>query len=58
MVRADNMLTYASMKKAEERILDLLKRYGKKPYWPPVMRSSADGGIREKVISHWPAGTY
>jgi len=59
MVRADNMLTYASMKKAEERVLELLKSYGK-----DTVLSACDELLRRteeavrKVISTWPAGTY
>lgn len=59
MVRADNMLTYASMKKAEERVLELLKSYGK-----DTVLAACDELLRRteeatrKVISTWPAGTY
>ena len=59
MVRADNMLTYASMKKAEERVLELLKSYGK-----DTVLSACDELLRRteeavrKVISTWPAGIY
>ncbi len=59
MVRADNMLTYASMKKAEERILDLLKRFGKETVLAACdeIVNRTEESVR-KVISKWPAGTY
>jgi N-methylhydantoinase B len=59
MVRADNMLVYESMRIIEERILGLLREYGK-----DAMLAACDELIdraREavaKVISQWPAGTY
>lgn len=59
MVRADNMLIYESMRKIEERIIELLKRYGKN-----TVLAACDELIRageeamKKIISTWPAGTY
>lgn len=59
MVRADNMLAYASMRKAEERVLELLRSYGK-----DTVQAACDELLRRteeavrKVISTWPAGTY
>ncbi len=59
MVRADNMLVYTSMKKAEERLLDLLRSYGK-----DTVLAACDELIRRteeavrKSISTWPAGVY
>ena len=59
MVRADNMLVYTSMKKAEERILDLVRSYGK-----DTVLAGCDELIRRteeavrKEISTWPGGTY
>ena len=59
MVRADNMLTYASMKKAEERIIDLLQRYGKETVLAACdeIVDRTEESVR-KVISKWPGGTY
>lgn len=59
MVRADCMLTYASMRNAENRVLDLLRRHGKE-----TVLAACDeivGRTEEvvrKIISKWPAGTY
>jgi N-methylhydantoinase B len=59
MVRADNLLIYESMKKCEERIFAMLKRYGK-----DVMMAACDELIKKteeaikKEISTWPAGVY
>jgi len=59
MVRADNMLVYGSMKKIEQRIIGLLKEYGK-----DTVMAACDELIdraREavkNVITKWPAGTY
>ncbi len=59
MVRADNMLVYESMKKVEQRIIELLKEYGK-----DTVMAACDELIDrarravKKVISEWPAGTY
>jgi len=59
MVRADNLLAYASMKKAEERALELLRSYGK-----DTVLAACDEILRRteeavrKIISTWPAGTY
>jgi N-methylhydantoinase B len=58
-VRADNMLVYTSMKKAEERILDLFKSYGKDTVMAGCdeLISRTEKAVR-KIISGWPAGTY
>ncbi len=59
MVRADNMLIYASMKRAEERIIDMLRSYGK-----DTVMAACDELIRRteemvrKTISTWPVGVY
>jgi N-methylhydantoinase B/oxoprolinase/acetone carboxylase alpha subunit len=59
MVRADNMLLYGSMRQIEGRIIELLKRYGKK-----TVMAVCDELIRRaekatrKLISTWPGGTY
>ena len=59
LMRADNLLVYTSMKKIEERVLDLLKTYGK-----DTVLAACDELIRrteatvKNVISTWPAGTY
>jgi N-methylhydantoinase B len=59
MVRADNMLVYGSMKKIEQRIIGLLKEYGK-----DTVTAALDELIRrarqatKDAISKWPAGTY
>ena len=59
VVRADNLLVYESMKKVEERILNLLDTYSK----DTVLRA-CDELIRRtenlvrKTVSTWPAGTY
>lgn len=59
MVRADNMLLYGSMRQIEERIIELLRRYGKE-----TVISVCDELIRRaeeatrKLISSWPGGTY
>lgn len=59
MVRADNMLMFSSMKKIEERIIDMLKRYGKDTVLA-ICRELirlAELRVRE-LIARWPAGTY
>ena len=59
LVRADNMLVYWAMKKAEERLLDLIRSYGK-----DTVLAGCDELIRrtreavKSEISTWPAGTY
>jgi len=59
LVRADNMLMFGSMKQIEERIIDLLKRYGK-----DTVMAVCDELIRRseervrKLVSAWPGGTY
>ncbi|MDB4444209.1 hydantoinase B/oxoprolinase family protein, partial [bacterium] len=59
MMRADNLLVYSSMKKAEERILDILKTYGKdtvlKACEELIVRTE---GAVKKIIATWPAGVY
>jgi N-methylhydantoinase B len=59
MVRADNMLVYESMKKVEQRIIGLLKEYGKETVMAACdeLIDRARKAIK-KVISKWPAGTY
>ena len=58
MVRADNMLIFEAMRKSEQRILDLVKSYGK-----DMVLAAVDETLRRteetvrKVISTWPAGT-
>jgi N-methylhydantoinase B len=59
LVRADNMLVYWSMKRAEERLIDLIKSYGK----DTVIAGCEELIARtrqavKKEISRWPAGTY
>ncbi len=59
MVRADNMLTFEAMRKAEERVADMLRSYGK-----DTVQAACDELLRRseesvrKIISTWPAGTY
>ena len=59
MVRADNMLVFEAMRKAEERVIDLLRSYGK-----DTVLAACDELLRRteesvrKIISTWPAGTY
>ena len=59
MVRADVMLTYASMRKAEERVQELLERYGKETALAACdeIIARTEAAVRA-VISTWPAGTY
>jgi N-methylhydantoinase B len=59
MVRADNMLVYQSMRIIEERILGLLREYGKDTVIAACdeLIDRAREAVRE-VISKWPAGTY
>ncbi|MFC1910787.1 hydantoinase B/oxoprolinase family protein [Chloroflexota bacterium] len=59
MVRADCMLTYASMKNAEIRVHDLLKRYGKETVLTACdeIVTRTEEMVRT-IISKWPAGTY
>jgi N-methylhydantoinase B len=59
MVRADNMLIYASMKRGEERVIEMIRSYGKdtvKAACDEILRRTEEA-VR-KVISTWPAGTY
>lgn len=59
MVRADNMLLFESMRRADERIRDLLRRYGKdtvETACDEIIRRTEEG-VR-KIISTWPAGVY
>jgi N-methylhydantoinase B len=59
MVRADNMLVFEAMKKGEERVIDLLRSYGK-----DTVLAACDELLRRteesvrKTISAWPGGTY
>ena len=59
LVRADNMLMFGSMRQIEERIIDLLKRYGKETVMAVcdelILR--AEERIRD-MVSGWPGGTY
>ncbi|MBW1803950.1 MAG: hydantoinase B/oxoprolinase family protein, partial [Deltaproteobacteria bacterium] len=59
LVRADNMLMFGSMRQIEERIIELLKRYGKETVMAVCdeLIRRAEETIR-KLISTWPAGTY
>ena len=59
LVRADNMLMYGSMKKIEERILELIRRYGKATVMAVCdeLIVRAEKRVRE-LIATWPAGTY
>ena len=59
MVRADNMLVFEAMRKSEERVIDLLRSYGKdtvKVACDEILRRTEES-VR-KAISTWPAGTY
>ena len=59
LVRADNMLIFGSMKKIEERIIELLNRYGKESVLAvcnELIRRAEE--IIRNLISEWPAGTY
>jgi N-methylhydantoinase B len=59
MVRADNMLVYGSMKQIEQRIIGLLKEYGKDTVMAALDELIIRAGEAIKaVISKWPAGTY
>ncbi len=59
MVRADNMLIFEAMRKAEERMIEMIKSYGK-----DTVMAACDEILRRteesvrKVISTWPEGTY
>jgi len=59
MVRADNMLLYGSMRQIEGRIIELLKRYGKKNVMAVCdeLIRRAEKATR-KLVSTWPGGTY
>lgn len=59
LVRADNMLIFGSMRKIEERIIDLLKRYGKDTVMAACdeLINTTQAAVK-KVVSKWPAGTY
>jgi N-methylhydantoinase B len=59
LVRADNMLVYGSMKQIEQRIIDLLKEYGKETVMAALdeLINRARKAVKN-VISKWPAGTY
>lgn len=59
LVRADNMLVFEAMKKAEERVIEMLRSYGK-----DTVMAACDELVRRteesvrKIISTWPGGTY
>ncbi len=59
LVRADCLLAYASMRMAEKRILELLRRYGKETVQTACNEivKRTEETVR-KIISTWPAGTY
>jgi N-methylhydantoinase B len=59
MVRADCLLTYASMRMAEQRLIELVKSYGKETVLDACNEivHRTEEAVR-KVISTWPAGTY
>jgi len=59
MVRADNMLAYAAMKKSEERLIDLLETYGKDTVMTACdeLLDRTEESVK-KVIRTWPAGSY
>lgn len=58
-VRADNMLTMAAMKKAEERLVEILDSYGKDTVLDAIeqIMDSTEQAMRE-AISKIPAGVY
>ena len=58
-MRADNMLVYGSMKQIEQRIIGLLKEYGKDTVMAALdeLIDRAREAVKN-VISKWPAGTY
>ena len=59
MVRADNMLIFEAMRKSEERVLELIRTYGKdtvKGACDEILRRTEES-IRQ-TISTWPAGIY
>lgn len=59
MVRADNMLVYGSMKQIEQRIIALLREYGKETVMAALdeLINRARAAVNA-VISKYPAGTY
>ena len=59
LVRADNMLMFGSMRQIEERIIDLLKKYGKETVMAVCdeLIQRAEERIRG-LVSGWPGGTY
>ena len=59
MVRADNMLVFGSMKQIEQRIIGLLKEYGKDTVMAALdeLINRARAAVKA-VISKYPAGTY
>jgi len=59
LVRADNMLMFGSMRQIEERIIDLLRRYGKETVMAVCdeLIQRAEERIRG-LVSGWPGGTY
>lgn len=59
MVRADNLLIFESMRKCEERVLDILGTYGKDTVLAACdeLISRTEKSVK-KIISTWLAGTY
>jgi N-methylhydantoinase B len=59
MVRADNMLIFEAMRKSEERVIEMIRSYGKE-----TVQAACDEILRRteesvrKIISTWPAGTF
>jgi len=59
LVRADTMLVFEAMKKAETRVIEMLRSYGKDTVLgacDEILRRTEES-VR-KVISTWPGGTY
>ncbi|MFH0915180.1 MAG: hydantoinase B/oxoprolinase family protein, partial [bacterium] len=59
LVRADTMLVFEAMKKAEKRVIDMLRSYGKDTVLAACdeFLTRTEEAVR-KTISTWPAGTY
>lgn len=59
LVRADNMLMFGSMKKIEERLIQLIRRHGKDTVLAVCdeLIRLAEKRVRD-LIRQWPAGTY
>lgn len=60
MVRADNLLIYESMKKCEERILDMVKSYGKDVVIDACdeIIKKAEETARKEISTTWRPGVY